>query len=146
MPTALTNLLELVKGNEEEKMMSIYLNDWAPDHNCSGTGLDGVKSDFEIGDDALVGVEIILASYTYEDYSGDAFVLFRKDGQLFEVNGDHCSCYGLEGQWEPEETSVEALRHRLTGDFGTAYVWDAKGKRKNVFAAELAAALDGIAA
>lgn len=126
--------------------MSIYLNDWAPDHNCSGTGLDGVKSDFEIGDDALVGVEIILASYTYEDYSGDAFVLFRKDGQLFEVNGGHCSCYGLEGQWEPEETSVEALRHRLAGDFGTAYVWDAKGKRKNVFAAELAAALDGIAA
>lgn len=152
MPTDLTNLLTLVnavravKFQQEERMMSIYLNDWAPDHNYNGTGLDGVKSDFKIGDDALVGVEIILASYTYEDYSGDAFVLFRKDGQLFEVNGGHCSCYGLEGQWEPEETSVEALRHRLAGNFGTTYVCDGKGTRKNVFAAELSAALAGISA
>ena len=29
------------------------------------------------------------------------------------MNGSHCSCYGLEGQWEPEETDLEAIRHRL---------------------------------
>jgi hypothetical protein len=56
--------------------------------------------------------EFLFAAYTYEDYSGSAFVLFRKDGKLFEVNGSHCSCYGLEGQWEPEETSKEALLKR----------------------------------
>lgn len=38
---------------------------------------------------------------------------------LYEVNGSHCSCYGLEGQWEEEETTVEALAYRLTnGTFG----------------------------
>lgn len=58
-------------------------------------------------------INILFATYSYQDYSGDAFVLFERDGKLFEVNGSHCSCYGLEGQFEPEETSVEALAHRL---------------------------------
>jgi len=53
--------------------------------------------------------ELLFASYGGGSYEGDAFVLFRKDGKLFEVNGSHCSCYGLEGQWGPEETSIEAL-------------------------------------
>lgn len=57
-------------------------------------------------------IEIVFAWYTYEDYSGDAFVLYTKGNKLFEVNGGHCSCYGLEDQWEPEVTSVAALRRR----------------------------------
>ena len=76
-------------------------------------------------------LEVLLASYSYENYSGDAFVLFRKNGQLFEVHGGHCSCYGLEGQWEPEETTIESLEHRLSeGNLGDDYTG-------NVFAAEL---------
>lgn len=88
----------------------MFINDWSDD------GIDGVKNDFEIGQSELDGVEVLLASYSYQCYEGDAFVLFRKDGLLFEVNGGHCSCYGLEGQWEPEETSVEALRKRIEAD------------------------------
>ena len=67
-------------------------------------------------------LEVLLASYTYEDYGGSAFVLFKKDGKLWEVNGSHCSCHGLEGQWEPEETTPEALiaRKWLDGDGVTA--------------------------
>jgi hypothetical protein len=57
--------------------------------------------------------QIIVAAYEYEDYSGAAWVLFRgDDGALYEVNGWHCSCHGLEGQWEPEPTTVEAIRIR----------------------------------
>jgi hypothetical protein len=56
---------------------------------------------------------ILFAWYGYGDYDGSTFVLFARDGKLYEVNGGHCSCYGLEGQWDPEETSVEALRHRI---------------------------------
>lgn len=44
---------------------------------------------------------------------GEAFVLFVEDNRLYEVHGSHCSCYGLEGQWEPEETLLEALQHRI---------------------------------
>ena len=47
--------------------------------------------------------EVIYAGYTYEDYSGDAVVLYRNGEELFLVEGGHCSCYGLEDQWHPEE-------------------------------------------
>ena len=64
-------------------------------------------------------INILFASYGAANYSGDAFVLFEHDGKLFEVNGGHCSCYGLEGQFEPEETTLEALKHRLIeGELG----------------------------
>lgn len=83
--------------------------------------------------------EVLLASYTYADYEGDAFVLFRKGDKLYEVNGGHCSCYGLEGQWEPEETNVEALRHRLeNGNLG----YEGWHDKHNVFADELKQVLD----
>jgi len=59
-------------------------------------------------------IHILFASYSYANYSGDAWVLFERDGKLFEVNGAHCSCYGLEGQFYPEETTLEAVAHRLT--------------------------------
>lgn len=59
------------------------------------------------------GAEILLASYSCENYSGDAFVLFERDGKLYEVNGGHCSCYGLEGQWDASETTKAELLHRL---------------------------------
>lgn len=84
-------------------MKGVFLHDW--------DNVDNLVSDFESEEPRHV--EILLASYTYEDYSGNAFVLFRKGTKLYEVNGGHCSCYGLEGQWEPEETNAEALRHRI---------------------------------
>jgi hypothetical protein len=56
--------------------------------------------------------EIIFAAYEGGDYEGEAHVLFESDGKLYEVNGSHCSCYGLEDQWTPEETSWEALSIR----------------------------------
>lgn len=61
--------------------------------------------------DALRGAKVFVAWYGYGDYCGSSFVLFEKDGKLYEVNGSHCSCNGLEGQWDPEETSWAALAH-----------------------------------
>lgn len=46
-------------------------------------------------------------------------MLFEKDGKLYEVNGGHCSCYGLEGQWNPDDVMLEELENRLlNGTFG----------------------------
>jgi hypothetical protein len=61
---------------------------------------------------ALDGATVHLAWYGYGDYCGSSLVVFEKDGKLYEVNGSHCSCGGLEDQWEPEETSWEALSSR----------------------------------
>jgi len=96
--------------------MGVYLHDW------SKSGQEGMLEDFGIAADALDGAEVIVASYTYEDYYGDAYVLFKRNGKLFEVYGSHCSCYGLSEsdysgnsttQWRPEETTPEAILHRL---------------------------------
>lgn len=66
------------------------------------------------------GVQILFASYGQDNWSGEAWVLFEQDGKLFEVNGSHCSCYGLEDQWEPQETALEAIKLRLDkGHLGT---------------------------
>jgi hypothetical protein len=70
-------------------------------------------------------INVLLASYDIDGYEGYAFVLFEHNGQLYEVHGSHCSCHGLEGQWDPEETSEEALRHRLdNGNLGSYYQGD----------------------
>ena len=60
---------------------------------------------------------------------------------MWEVNGAHCSCYGLEGQWEPEETTVEALRYRVNNGTLGAAEYDEKP-----FAAELLQVLDSLPA
>ena len=70
--------------------------------------------DFELTDADMDGVEVLLATYNYENYEGYAFVFFRKGDKYYEVHGSHCSCYGLEGQWEPEEANLEELRRRMT--------------------------------
>jgi hypothetical protein len=102
------------------------------------------EMDAALAQERWQNVEVILASYGTEDYGGDAFVLFRRDGKLYEVNGSHCSCYGLgeqnysgdrQTQWQPEETTVAALLHRLdNGSLGQSY-------NGNTYADELRAAL-----
>lgn len=135
---------------EKTKGRTMYLlNNWK---NCTADDVfrafDGTRWGSYRNDDDTVplaekpkfaGAEILLASYGTTSYEGDAFVLFKRDGKLWEVNGSHCSCYGLEGQWEPEETTIEALRHRVNeGKLG-------KGERdENPFAAELLQVLDSL--
>jgi hypothetical protein len=78
-----------------------------------------VYNDFQI--ETPDNTEVLVAHYRYEDYSGDAYVLFRdtETGQLYEVEGGHCSCNGLEGQWSPGEVTVDYLRNRVEkGHFG----------------------------
>jgi hypothetical protein len=129
--------------------MSIYLHDW------KDSKFEGMCKDFD-GDrwnsyresptpphekSEFQGIEVLFASYEYADYEGDAFVLFRKDGKLYEVNGSHCSCYELQGQWEPEETSIEALWHRLKeGNLGNSRYGP------NAFALELTVFLHDLSA
>lgn len=86
---------------------------------------EDVKHEFAVKDDALNDAFILLAWYGYGDYDGSAFVLFERGGKLYEANGGHCSCNGLEGQWEPEETSAAELIHRIKeGHLGSDGYYD----------------------
>ena len=67
-----------------------------------------ICKEFQIGD--FDGV-VLYWDYTYEDYSGDAVVIYVQDGKFYMVDAGHCSCYGLEEGWSPEEVSPEMLRH-----------------------------------
>lgn len=122
----------------------MFLGDWANStaNEILMDFIDYPKKDNYVAND---DIEILLAYYLYEDYSGTAFVLFKQNGKLYEVNGSHCSCYGLEGQWDPDETTVESLRHRLeNGNLGTEYSWRGDNL-KNTFEAELVKVLDSLA-
>lgn len=121
-------------------MSGLFLNDWDSAEKMykdfEDTYYDSENDRYAIADKD--DIEILLASYTQECYEGDAFVLFKRksDGKLYEVNGGHCSCYGLEGQWNPEETTVEELEHRLTkGRLGRSYSYGSEDENK--FAIEL---------
>ncbi len=76
------------------------------------TNREDLMSNFNISDADLEDVRILFAAYENESYEGYAMVIFSKDGKLYEVNGSHCSCYGLEDQWKPEETNLEVLKLR----------------------------------
>ena len=64
------------------------------------------------GQGSLDGAQVIAAVYATGSYEGDAMIVFRRDGKLYEVHCSHCSCNGLD-VWSPEETTYEALTDRL---------------------------------
>lgn len=66
----------------------------------------------------LKNAEHIFAAYNQESYEGDALVIWKKSGKIFENHGSHCSCFGLEGQWDPEKVTKKALKHRLKEGYG----------------------------
>lgn len=61
--------------------------------------LDDVAQQFETN---LDGIIPLWCAYESESYEGSAACWFEKDGQLMYVDGSHCSCHGLEGQWSEE--------------------------------------------
>jgi hypothetical protein len=61
----------------------------------------------------LTDKNILLACYDTPSYEGYAFVLLKRGKKLYEVHGSHCSCNGLEDQWDEGETSWEALEARV---------------------------------
>ncbi len=74
-----------------------------------------VESAYEVTLDENIVILLAHYEYEYEYHEGYSYVLFydKSNGGLYEVTGSHCSCYGLEGQWSPKETSIEILRAEL---------------------------------
>ena len=99
------------QSNSVEAVMSVYFENFDDKEDVIGA--------FEVHE-PLDDANILFAWYEYEDYNGNAYVLFERGGKLFEVHGGHCSCYGLEGQWEPEETHWGAIKYQR--DHGNSYM------------------------
>lgn len=81
------------------------------------TCVEDVYNEFQVDPKDQLGNVIIFASYDFEGYEGYANVILIKDGKFHHVEGSHCSCFGLEGQWQPEEMPAEALIKMFSGNF-----------------------------
>lgn len=105
---------------------TIWLNDWK-DYDQRQ-----LESSFGLAENELSDINVMLASYKDSGDAGYAFILFSLGQSLFEVNASHDSELNLKGQWQPEETSIEALMFRLEkGNLGTDEAGD------NIFAESL---------
>lgn len=99
MNTELSKLDELRKN-------PIYLENFS----CR----EDVFNNFAKSDDP--DIDIVFASYDCPPYEGYATVIYyrKSTSKYYEIYGSHCSCYGLEGQWDREEEVLpEELFKRL---------------------------------
>jgi hypothetical protein len=128
-------------------LVPVLLNDWK---GCEPVDVWRAFQEYARWNDEVEppvmpdNMEILLASYTYESYSGSAFVLFKQGDKLYQNYGSHCSCYGLEGQWQPEETSIVKLRNRvIQGKEGYELVYPyEKDSYRNLYGDEFLALLN----
>lgn len=78
-------------------------------------------------------------NHTGSGEATESFGLFACGGMLYEVVGSECSMWDFNGQWDPEPTTLDALRHRIRdGRLGT------DGDGNDRFASDLGHALDEI--
>lgn len=60
-----------------------------------------VQREFQI--DLKEPSQVLYAGYDRDGYDGSAQVVYRQGRRYYVVEGGHCSCYGLEGQFDPTE-------------------------------------------
>ena len=60
----------------------------------------------------------VFAVYNFEGYDGSALVLYVKNRKWAVVEASHCSCYGLEDQWEPTFHQKVEIDKMLTASYG----------------------------
>lgn len=72
--------------------------------------------DYEASKEDLDKYDILIAYESVGSWGCDSnsfFLLQEKSTRkYFGVYGSHCSCYGFEGQFEPEEHSLEYLKSK----------------------------------
>jgi len=68
-----------------------------------------ITYNYEVERHTVDDYQIIIAILNDHGYEEDSYFLMSKDGKLYENFAGHCSCMGFEGQFQPEETSVEYL-------------------------------------
>lgn len=61
----------------------------------------------------------VFAAYETPSYDGYALVIVKNSDDQFDViEGSHCSCYGLEGQWKPTRHDEVEIKKMLTAPYG----------------------------
>lgn len=74
--------------------------------------IDKIVSEFEANSSTVKKYKYLIAYVDYGSYEGTGWILMRdkETGKLYENHSGHCSCYGNEDQFEPEETTIQYLQ------------------------------------
>ena len=74
-------------------------------------------NDYDYVKEKLEKLDVLIAYESVGSWGCDstAFFVFKnkETGELYEMHGSHCSCYGFEGQFRLEPTTAEALKARV---------------------------------
>lgn len=97
-------------------------------------------TEYEAKEEDVERLDILIAYESVGSWGCDSssFFLFRdKDTKkLYENHGSHCSCYGFEGQFSPEETSLEYLMsdkfYFSTGGYDSSDVLNTKAVKEYI--------------
>ena len=113
--------LEDLSGWGESEVIAHLINSYSGDVSGFGYG-DPNESDFKIAEDKLANMEVLIAYESVGSWGCDStsfFLLRNKEtGNLYEIYGGHCSCYGFEGQLDLEETDLKTLQYRINSGGG----------------------------
>ncbi|MEH7186488.1 hypothetical protein [Bacillus toyonensis] len=97
---------------------------------------DHIVEDYEVEHEELEKYDILIAYESVGSWGCDSESFFllknKKTGQLFENHASHCSCYGFEHQFEPEETTVEYLQSEYFGFCNGGYDEDSERNRDEI--------------
>jgi hypothetical protein len=78
--------------------------------------VDDIMLAFQVSEDDLITDDQVVFAVVDEqsdEYNGSAWIVFHHNGQLYEVHGSHCSCYGFEAQWIPSGTSEKFVLSQI---------------------------------
>lgn len=91
------------------KRRNLYLGDY--ENYSENDVIENISNNYDVEKQIVDEYQIIIAILNNYGYEEDSYFLMiqKKTGKLHENFAGHCSCYGFEGQFEPEETSVEYL-------------------------------------
>ena len=83
---------------------------------------ENVLCDWGLEPEDLEPYNVLFEFYEVSAYDGEAIVILqhKESKKLYITEGSHCSCYGLEGQFEPDLTTKAYLENRiLNGSFSS---------------------------
>lgn len=111
MKDCMLALADLKDYSEEQIKNHLAENYKGTPENYSGVPVGEFVSSEQI-EEELKNEKILVAYESVGNWgcgSSSFFLIQRVDDSLFEIHGSHCSCFGMEGQFVPQESEWSYL-------------------------------------
>lgn len=124
MPAVKTLYMADLQGMSEAEVKNHIASEYAGNESGFDCGNPSDKDTAELLSE--LDKFIILIAYEHVGSWGcdsSSYFLMREKttGDLYQFTGGHCSCFGFEGQYDPEKTSIEYLTSGKFCFYGGGY-------------------------